>query len=79
MMRLPVSLDALRTETGADVALVDPATGVQYEFRPLEGARYELCAIFEGESRDSARFADAGFWSHRAARQCFQRDAQAVR
>ena len=77
--RFPSSLEALRTETGTGVAIVDPATGAAYEFRPLDGAQYELCAVFEGESRDSDRFIDAGFWSHRAGRQCFQRSARAIR
>ena len=77
--RLPASLDALRTETGANITIADPATGMSYEFRPLEGERYELCAVFEGESRDSDRGFGAGFWSHRGGRQCFQRDAQTIR
>jgi hypothetical protein len=78
-MRLPASLDALRTETGADITIADPGTGTAYEFGPLEGARYRLCASFEGESRDSNRGFDAGFWSHRAGRQCFERAAESVR
>jgi hypothetical protein len=76
--RLPSSLDELRTQTGADITIADPATSDGYEFRPLRDARYELCATFEGESRDSER-GGAGFWSHRAGRQCFQRDAKEVR
>jgi hypothetical protein len=77
--RLPASLEALRTETGANITIVDPVTGATYEFRPLERENYELCATFEGESRDSNREVDAGFWSHRAGRQCFQRAAENVR
>lgn len=76
---LPSSLEALRTETGANITIVDPATGASYDFRPIEREKYELCATFEGDSRDSDRGFDAGFWSHRAGRQCFQRDAVAVR
>ena len=77
--RLPASLEALRTETGANITIADPAADMAYEFRPLEGERYELCAVFEGESRDSDRGFDAGFWLHRAGRQCFQRAAESVR
>ena len=77
--RLPSSLETLRTETGTDISLADPDTGASYELRPIEDGRYELCAVFTGESRDSDRFVDAGFWSHRAGRQCFQRDAQTIR
>ena len=77
--RLPTSLGALRTETGTDISLVDPDTGASYELRPIDGGKYELCAVFTGESRDSDRGIDAGFWSHRAGRQCFQRGAESVR
>ena len=76
---VPSSLEALRTETGTGITTVDPATGAAYEFRPLKGEKYELCAVFEGESRDSGPGFDAGFWSHRAGRQCFQRAARAIR
>jgi hypothetical protein len=78
-MRLPASLAALRTETGANITIADPATGAAYEFLPLEGEEYELCAAFEGASVDSSLRFDAGFWSHRAGRQCFRREATKVR
>lgn len=76
---LPATLDSLATETGANITLADPQTNARYEFRPLEDDRFELCAEFEGESRESDRSPDAGFWSHRAGRQCFQRTAAALR
>jgi hypothetical protein len=76
---LPASLDRLRPETGANVTTVDPATGAPYEYRALEGGKYELCASFEGESRETARRVNAVFWTHRAGRQCFEREAQSVR
>jgi hypothetical protein len=76
---LPTSLDQLRTETGANVSVTDRLTGAPYEFRALDGGKYELCATFEGESGDSEGRLSAGFWSHRAGRQCFQRDARNVR
>ena len=77
--KLPASLEALRTETGANITIADPVTEAIYEFRPLEGAKYELCATFEGESADSDRGFNVSFWSHRAGRQCFQRAAEDVR
>jgi hypothetical protein len=77
--RLPASLDELRRETGAEVLSTDPASGAPYQFRALDGAQYELCATFDGESRESDRGGEAGFWSHRAGRQCFQREAMPVR
>jgi hypothetical protein len=76
---LPASLDQLRTETGANVRVNDPGTRAPYEYRLMEEGKYELCASFEGASRDSERGFDAGFWTHRAGRQCFQREARNVR
>jgi hypothetical protein len=76
---LPASLDQLRTETGATVSVTDPVTSAPYEFRTLDERKYELCAVFEGESRDSERLLSAGFWTHRAGRQCFERAAENVR
>jgi hypothetical protein len=77
--RLPASLQELQTEFGTTVRVTDPATDVPYEFRTLQGGKYEICASFDGGSRDSDRGVDAGFWSHRAGRQCFQRAAESVR
>jgi hypothetical protein len=76
--RLPPSLEQLRSDTGAAVTVADPSTAAPYDYRPLEGGRYQLCASFEGDSRDSNRV-DTGFWTHRAGRQCFQREARAIR
>ena len=76
--RLPASLEQLRTDTGAGITVADPSTGAPYDYRQLEDEKYELCASFEGDSRDSNRF-DNGFWTHRAGRQCFQREAKAIR
>src|SRR5688572_3877367 len=73
--RLPASLDQLRSDSGATITLADPSP---YDYRHLEDGKYELCASFEGDSRDSNRF-DNGFWTHRAGRQCFQREAKAIR
>jgi hypothetical protein len=76
--RFPASLDQLRSDTGAGITVVDPATGRPYDYRPLDEGKYELCASFEGDSGESNRFAN-GFWTHRAGRQCFQRAPQNVR
>lgn len=76
---LPSSFEELRKETGATVSVTDPATNAVYEYRPLEQQTYELCATFDAESSELDRGVDAGFWSHRAGRQCFQRDAVLVR
>ena len=76
---LPASLEVLRNSTGAGISVADPDTKAPYEFRSLEGDRYELCAAFEGASTESDRGFDAGFWSHPAGRHCFQRGAETVR
>ena len=76
---LPSSLNQLREETGATVTMNDPVTSAPYEFRTLDEQKYELCASFEGESRDSERLLGAGFWTHRAGRQCFERNPVTVR
>jgi hypothetical protein len=76
--RLPASLEQVRSDTGAAITVADPSTGAPYDYRQLEDGKYELCASFEGDSRDSNRF-DSGFWTHRAGRECFQREAKAIR
>ena len=76
---VPSSLDQLRSETGANITVTDPLTNAPYEFRLLEEGKYELCASFEGDSRESEGRFGAGFWTHRAGRQCFQRGASSVR
>jgi hypothetical protein len=77
--RLPASLEEVRTETGADVSLADPATSVRYEFTPIDGQNYELCGVFDRPSDQSDVRVDAGFWTHRAGRHCFRRAAEKVR
>lgn len=58
----------------AGAARRDPITRRRYEYRPLSGTRYELCAVFE-TTGDDAR--DLG-WAHTPGRVCFQRDAAIV-
>jgi hypothetical protein len=55
----------------AQAARRDPSTARPYEYRPLSGTRYVLCAVFEAAG-ESAR--DPG-WEHSPGRVCFQRDA----
>jgi type II secretory pathway pseudopilin PulG len=76
--RLPASVEELRQEPVGDVRYNDPDTNKAYEYRSLEADRYELCAEFARDSRASDRSA-AGFWSHRAGRQCFRQEAHKVR
>ena len=77
--RLPDSLDDLRNQMGATVS-PDAGSGSAYEYRVLDGGMaYELCATFERASGGEGRAGSDGFWSHRAGRQCFRRDAPPLR
>jgi hypothetical protein len=53
----------------------DPETGAPYEYRPLEGTRYELCAVFARKTRRPAN-ATADMWDHPAGRHCYTMDAK---
>jgi hypothetical protein len=76
---LPTSLEELQKAPGAEIRSADPTTGDAYEYRPLDGSRYELCARFEHESARAGGPPGGGIWSHGAGRHCFQREAQKVR
>ncbi len=56
----------------ADVGVkeTDPFTGRSYEYRRLDGARYQVCAEFGAPSARGASAA-AQFWAHPAGRKCF--------
>jgi hypothetical protein len=68
---LPRSLKDLE-HSGQDVNLRDPLTREPYEYRALDDARFELCAIFQQPSHPSAA---ARYWTHAQGRQCFNRRA----
>jgi hypothetical protein len=55
----------------AEVGLTgsDPFTGEPYEYRRLDGQRYQLCAAFEAPSPRAS--GSALFWAHPAGRTCF--------
>ena len=54
--------------------LDDPETGVPYEYRPLEGSEYELCAVFSTDTAEAPQ-EDRLFWQrtwdHGEGRTCF--------
>ena len=60
----------------------DPETGTPYEYRILEDARYELCAVFTTGTADLPErdrpFSERA-WDHGAGRTCFQLEAQAYK
>lgn len=63
---LPPSLADIRADRA------DPVTGAEYEYRPINETRYELCATFR-EPTQREMF-DAPFWRHGAGRQCYALD-----
>ena len=68
--KLPEHLDEL---TG--VAIADPITRAQYEYRVQGGSKYELCAVFSTASERARETSSPPAWSHTAGRYCFQLDA----
>ncbi|MCC7522777.1 hypothetical protein IT407_03190 [Candidatus Uhrbacteria bacterium] len=78
---LPESLDTL--SKGRDVyvsGIVDPETGMPYEYRVLGAMKYELCAAFETDSNSDGvaspiMFREpTRFWEHPAGRYCYTID-----
>jgi hypothetical protein len=57
----------------------DPLTNAPYEFRPLAGSQYQLCATFSTDTRNEqnplAPYAVRLFTKHAQGRQCFDLDA----
>ncbi|MBI4132122.1 MAG: hypothetical protein HY474_00650 [Candidatus Sungbacteria bacterium] len=49
--RLPQSIAELRDDISGFIPPRDPETGVAYEYRPLSSLQFELCAVFNAESR----------------------------
>ena len=69
--QLPDSLGALSQTPDTPRETLDPMTSRPYEYRVIEGDRYELCASFDRDSE--ARVDD--FWAHGAGRHCFELEA----
>lgn len=74
--RLPDSLGELVADPRAQVSIEDPDTEQEYEYRILDEASYELCAVFALASITNNRARDA-FWLHDAGRHCFSLVASA--
>ncbi len=76
--RLPADLATAAARPGWGLALLDPVSGEAYAYRPLQGDRFELCAVF---ATDSGRRGGPGWnapleWHHGAGRHCFKRDVR---
>ena len=77
--KLPESFEDMSGQRYSIFSIHDPESNEEYEYRVIEEAGYELCAVF---SADSARSIDpdrpysAGAWDHGTGRTCFQLEAQ---
>lgn len=69
----PASLDEIARQSGADLSMRDPVTGVPYGYRVV-GESYELCATFD---RASAQRYAGDIWMHGPGPRCFTRKAGA--
>jgi hypothetical protein len=71
---LPPDLAALEDRPGRRIRKSDPETGAAYEYSPVSGLSYRLCAVFarrsEGNGAPAAYFNEGG-WEHEAGHQCF--------
>ena len=83
---LPKNLEKLSNDILGVVIPMDPKTNESYEYKALNGLRFQLCAIFETSSSDDlngklkpipAYYPYPGGeltnWKHKAERTCFER------
>lgn len=83
--KLPASFEDLKNQPYFIQSIVDPKTQVAYEYRILGDKSYELCAVFETDSsQTAARFKtlipfSEQPWEHAIGRTCFAREAQEIR
>lgn len=68
--RLPGSLRELASDTRSALAVTDPDSGEEYEYRILGERSYELCAVF-ARSATPQRRAPEPFAVHYVGRNCF--------
>ena len=78
---MPESLEDMKGPRFHVNSIEDPETGVFYEYRVIEGTRYELCAVFttdntEGRRGERRSFSDS-VWDHGVGLTCFQLEAKA--
>lgn len=76
--RVPESLDGLTAEAGVRINTRDPASAEAYDYQPLDSARYEVCATFEGESGEISREPEKDLWAHGPGHQCFRLEAKTI-
>ena len=79
---MPARLSDLQGPQYSVRSIADPQTGAPYEYRIIDGADYELCAVFARESpeRQAERRAfSESIWDHGPGRACFALTAEAER
>lgn len=70
--KLPAKLaEAQKAGVGAGASSVDPVSGLAYEYTPLQGTAYRLCATFSLQSPVDV----PSQWQHSAGLTCFSMDA----
>jgi hypothetical protein len=69
---LPQRIEDLQTLVGAGVRIVDPVNGRPYDYVPLQGTGYRICATFSQSSPSGV----PGQWRHAAGPTCFSLDAR---
>jgi hypothetical protein len=57
------------------IRMADPVTGVAYDYLPLSGSKYQLCAVFDHDSTRQDPLLTDKDWSFAQGRQCFALDA----
>lgn len=57
------------------VRIADPITEVPYDYSPLSGSQYQLCAVFDHDSTRQALESTEKDWSFPKGRHCFAVDA----
>jgi hypothetical protein len=57
------------------IRMADPITGVAYDYLPLSGSKYQLCAVFDHDSTRQDPLLTDKDWSFAQGRQCFALDA----
>jgi hypothetical protein len=68
---LPPVMQEVRKRELGDGAVIDPVSGQPYEYTPLQGTAYRLCAKFALPSRAGV----PNQWQHPAGHYCFTLDA----
>ena len=73
--QLPESFDDMSGQRYSIFSIHDPESNEEYEYRAIDKAGYELCAVFttdSAESRNGDRSFSEEAWAHGIGRKCFR-------